>query len=173
MSNNLKGAIKALKNLLQPAPMTLIVDFGKNDYRKDEYFQQLLAKSFNGELICRKAIVKMKAIEPLTNYKPEISQGFRQHFFGRLTEEDVIPLYVYQKNGKFIMSDDYNSYSLYKEMGVDIAPCIVVGEIADTKDVTEVGKPFRFGEASMEIVVEKVDSVKGIEQKNLRRVVGK
>lgn len=131
-------------------------DFGENDKFKDEYFLGLLEKAYTGKLKSFMAIVKMNAIKPRTDYEPEVSGGFRRHFFEKLTKGEAMPLYVYQKEGKFIMSDDYSTYSLYKEMNAEEVPCVVIGEIIDTKDVVEVGEPFDLKElgASTEFVIE-------------------
>jgi hypothetical protein len=128
------------------------VDFGENDKLKDEHFIALLKKAYQGEIMCRMASIKMEAIEPSTDYEPEASEDFRRYFLDKMKEENPIPMFVYQKDGKFKMSDDYNSYYLYKELEASVVPCVVVGNIEDMKDVLSIGEPFQLESPTLQVM---------------------
>jgi hypothetical protein len=127
-------------------------DFGKNDELRDEYLGELLDKAYSGKIMCRMANIKMEAIKPFTEYKPEASDEFRKHFLKKAKTGEYIPMFVYQKSGKFIMSDDYNSYFMYKELEMEIAPCVVIGNIEDMKDVVSVGDPFQLETPAVQVI---------------------
>ncbi len=127
-------------------------DFGENDKLKDEYLLDLLNKAYKGEIMCRRANIKMEAIKPSTDYVPIISEDLRAHFLKKAKEGKPFPLFVYQKNGKFMMSDDYNSYALYKELEFDVVPCVVVGDITDVKDILNLGEPFQLEAPTFEVI---------------------
>lgn len=128
------------------------VDFGEKDKLKDEYFLDLLKKAYKGQIMCYRASIKMEAIVPTTDYVPEISEEFRWHFMKKSSEGKHIPIFVYQKDNKFKMSDDYNSYYMYKESGMDIVPCVIVGEITDMKNVMSIGEPFKLEPPTIEVI---------------------
>ncbi len=119
------------------------IDFGEDDKLKDKYLLKLLSRAYKGEKICRHANIKMESIIPFTDDEPEISEEFRSHFMKKAEEEKYIPMFVYQRDGKFIMSDDYNSYSIYKELKLDVVPCVIIGDITDVKSVVSMGELFQ------------------------------
>jgi len=117
-------------------------DFGEGDKLKDEHLLELLGKAYKKEITCRRANIKMGAIIPSTDYVPTIEDDYRAYFLKKVESGKPFPLFVYQKDGKFMMSDDYNSYTMYKELEFDVVPCVVVGEINDVKNVVNLGEPF-------------------------------
>jgi len=127
-------------------------DFGENDEIKDEYLMELFGKAYKGEIMCRMANIKMEAIEPSTQYRPEASEEFRNHFLKKAKEGKSIPMFVYQKDGKFMMSDDYNSYYMYKELNSDIVPCIAIGDVKDMKAVINIGEPFQLEPPTVQVI---------------------
>jgi hypothetical protein len=127
-------------------------DFGENDKLKDEHLLSLLSRAYKGEITCRRANIKMEAIKPSIDYVPTISEDLRAHFLTKAKEGKPFPLFVYQKNGKFMMSDDYNSYTLYKELEFDVIPCVVVGDINDVKDIVNLGEPFHLEAPTFEVI---------------------
>lgn len=128
------------------------VDFGENDKLKDEYLMKLLGKAYKGEIMCRMANIKMEAIEPTTDYKPMVSEDFRKHFSDKMKEGNPIPMFVYQKDGKFMMSDDYNSYYAYKELESKVVSCVVVGDVTSIKDIINIGEPFQLEAPAVQVI---------------------
>jgi hypothetical protein len=128
-------------------------DFGKDDNSKDEYFIKLLPKVYSGEILCRMALIKTEAINPFVDYQPySIDKSFQRYFIKQAKEKNHIPLLVYQKDKKFIMSDDYNSYALYRAYGFEKIPCIIIGETTKTKDISSLGKPFHLKRPKFKII---------------------
>lgn len=122
------------------------------DKTKDKYLLELLSKAYKGEILCQMALIKMEAIKPLTDYQPEIDKYFQNYFVKQANKEEHIPLFVYQKDGQFIMSDDYNAYALYEKFGFENVPCVVIGEITDMKNVVDIGKPFQLEKQKFEVI---------------------
>lgn len=127
-------------------------DFGENDEIKDEYLMELFGKAYKGEIMCQMANIRMEVIEPSTKYRPEASEEFRNNFLKKAKEGKSIPMFVYQKDGKFMMSDDYNSYYMYKELNASIVPCVIIGDVADMKYVVNIGKPFQLEAPKFEVI---------------------
>lgn len=128
------------------------VDFGEADKFKDDHLLGLLKKAYNNEITCRRATVKMSAIEPSVENDEPVSEDFRKHFIKKAEEEKHIPMFVYQKGDKFMMSDDYNSYALYKEFEFDLVPCIIIGEITDVTNIMSLGSPFNLEAPEVEVI---------------------
>ena len=116
---------------------------GENDPPKDEVLIYLLKKAYRGELLCHKAIIDWEGIKPFSDYRPKITQDFENHFLSSIKNEKHPPLYVYQDGDKFIMSDDYNLYYFYKEVGCSNVPCLIIGEIKEKSGIVKIiDKPF-------------------------------
>lgn len=128
------------------------IDFGESDKLRDDYLIGLLKKAYKGEIMCRRANVKMSAIVPFIENDEPVAEDFRKHFVKKAEEEKHIAMFVYQKGDKFIMSDDYNSYALYKEFDFDIVPCIIIGEITDVTNVVSLNAPFKLEAPSFEVL---------------------
>jgi len=118
-------------------------DQGKFNWIRDENMMNLLDKAHDGKILCRQAVIKFEAIQPHTNYQPEINKAYNKFFIKKAKEKDWLPLFVYPKGDKFIMSDDYNAYTLYKDYKFDKVPCVVIGEITEMKNIIKVGEPFK------------------------------
>lgn len=127
-------------------------DFGEEDQFRDDHLMELLKKAYDGEIMCRMANVKISAIVPFAKNDEPVAEDFRKYFLKKEQEESYLPMLVYQKGDKFIMSDDYSSYAMYKELGYDIAPCSVIGDITDVTNIVNMGAPFRLKPPTAEII---------------------
>lgn len=127
------------------------VGFGGKNPPKDEYMMELLSKANKGVLLCRMAAIKAEGIVPFSNYKPEIPDWYRKEFEKNISEGSFCEIFVYPKDGKFIMSDDYNSYYLHLEKGDTEILCVVIGD-ADGPYVTLKGEPFKLPPPTVKIV---------------------
>lgn len=117
--------------------------FGGDNEPKDPKLLELLAQAYKGEIDCRRAVVKTELIKPFSDFKPDITQEFREYFTKAFNEMKQPELYVYQAADKFIMSDDYRAYYMYKELNSPIAICTVIGPSTITGDV-DYGPSFKF-----------------------------
>ena len=104
------------------------VKFGGKYPLKDEKLMGLLKKAYKGELLVRTALIKIDGIKPFTDFKPEISNEFREYFEKCEKQRTPLPLYVYPENEMFVMSDDFNSYYSYLEKGYTKVMCILLGD---------------------------------------------
>lgn len=129
------------------------VGFGGKNPPKDDYMMELLGKAYKGELFCHMTIIKIEGIKPFSDYKPEISERFRNWFERKIAAHSSPPIYVYPKDDMFIMSDDYSAYNLYLKNGNKEMLCIVLGE-AKGLCVIEKGKPFKLPPPTAEIMSE-------------------
>ena len=117
-------------------------DFTDNTEPKDEHLIELLKQAYKGEILCRMAIVNIALVKPFSDYKPTISEPFRKHFIERTKTALPPPVHVYEQDGKFIMSDDYNAYHLYLEHNLPEVVCVILGDATITEGVEYVGDPF-------------------------------
>jgi len=127
-------------------------DFTDNTEPRDDYLIELLGKAYRGEVDCYMAVIKMGAIIPYSDYKPTINDSYREHFKKKYEQGSPLQLYVYEKDGKIIMSDDYNSYYLYKEVGATEAVCIAIGPLDSAEGVLFVGEPFKMPPLTAEVI---------------------
>lgn len=118
------------------------VQFGGNNEPKDEKLIKLLKSAYSGKLLVRIALIKEENIKPFSNFKPDISNNFSEYFESLEKEGNPPPLHVYPENDYFVMSDDYNSYFLYKEKGYSKIMCILLGDSA-SKGIIESSDPFQ------------------------------
>lgn len=116
--------------------------FGGNSAPKDEKMIELLKEAYSGKLLAQVAMIKIEGIKPFSDFKPQISNEFRSYFEELEKQGNPPPLYVYPKDGYFVMSDDYNGYHLYMEKNYQKIVCVVLGD-ADGSLVLEKSEPFQ------------------------------
>ncbi len=104
------------------------VEFGNGNSPKDEVLIKLLVKGYKGEVDCYWALIDIKAIQPFSDFRPNISGSFIDSTQQRVDGGDLPSIYVYPKGDKFIMSDDYNLYYLYLKWDFKKIPCFILGE---------------------------------------------
>ena len=122
----------------------------KNGAPWDEYLIELLKKAYKGEIQCYIAVLNIEGIKPFSDYKPEISEKDREHFGQDLSEEKFPQIFVYPKSNMFIMSDNYNTYYLYKDKGIKQVLCVILGE-AESPFILDKGKPFKLPPPTLEV----------------------
>ncbi len=110
--------------------------FDETTEPKDEHLMALLEKAYTGKIKCRKAVIPLELIKPFSDFKPEISQEYGDHFVALYQERTPPEMYVYEKDGAFIMSDDYNAYTMYKLIEALTTICIVLGKTTIDDNVT-------------------------------------
>lgn len=111
----------------------------------DGDLKRLIYMAEYGWYYCQKAYIPITEIHPLTDYKPTISDEFRQTFEKRLEDEDInnrMPLTVYEKNGKLILGTNWEEYWMYREMQQISIPCIIIGHFTERSDIAICDKPF-------------------------------
>lgn len=117
-------------------------DFTEDTEPRDDYLIELLKQTYTGKITCRMALADMSAIKPFSDYKPKVHEDYRKYFTIK-ARDDVPPgLHVYAKDGKLIMSDDYNAFAMYNELGFHKAVCIVLGDTPEIEGVEYHGDPF-------------------------------
>lgn len=124
--------------------------FGGDNEPKDEHLMVLLGKAYQGEIMCRKAIVPMEQITPFSEFTPTISEGYAERFIQDYEAMNPPELYVYEKDGKFVMSDDYQAYYMYQSVKSEHAICVVIGDAALT-DGIKYGPEFKMPLPSIEV----------------------
>jgi len=117
-------------------------DFTEDTEPRDDYLIELLKQAYTGKITCRMALADMSVIKPFSDYKPTVHEDYRKYFTIK-ARDDVPPgLQVYAKDGKLIMSDDYNAFAMYNELGFERAVCIVLGDTPEIDGVEYHGDPF-------------------------------
>jgi len=110
----------------------------------DDKLMSLLKQAYSGEIKCKMAIVDIDLIQPFSDYKATAPQDYYDKIIKKFRDKDETPpaLFVYADNGKFIMSDDYISYGLYKGMEFPHVRCVIIGSTPKMKGVEYFSKPF-------------------------------
>lgn len=117
-------------------------DFTEDTEPRDDHFIELLKQAYKSDVLCTMAMAEMDAIKPFSDFKPVISDQYRAYFESKARDDVPPALHVYAKDGKFIMSDDYNAYTMYNELGFHKAVCIVFGDTPNIEGVEYHGDPF-------------------------------
>lgn len=117
-------------------------EFGGDKAPKDEKAIELFKKAYSGELMCHVALIKAQGIKPFSDFKPKTPEDFTKLLEKGLQDKKPIPIYVYQEDYMFVMSDDYNAYYYYLEKGLDKILCITLGEPTGPY-VVEKSEPFK------------------------------
>lgn len=119
---------------VKDAPITSIIDTIdiqeiqlQFPYGKDERFIALYKHVLQGELEFYSAMIELRGIAPKNNGVITVSNAFRAYFMERYHNHKPIPLHVYPEGDHFVMSDDYLSFTLYRELGDTVVPCFVLG----------------------------------------------
>lgn len=119
---------------VKDAPITSIIDTidmqeiqPQFPFGKDERFIALYKQVLRGELESYSAMIDLRGITPRNNGAITVSDSFRSYFMERYHNHKPIPLHVYPEGDYFIMSDDYLSFALYRELGDTVVPCFVLG----------------------------------------------
>lgn len=102
--------------------------FTSQDPPKDEKFIDLFKKVIQGKLPYYYALIKKEGIKPFSSFVPKLFQEYKDYVFDKLDNKQVLAIHVYQDGNQFVMSDDYNLYFFYLELGVTELPCYVLGK---------------------------------------------
>jgi hypothetical protein len=99
---------------------------------KDAILDYLLGRALEGQIYLYFAQIPLRMIEPF-----DISFDPRKHSLGRQLVDAHLSqgqrgqmsyMWVYPRDGKFIMSDNYVTYYACVEGGPEVVPCWVLGE---------------------------------------------
>jgi hypothetical protein len=111
-------------------------NFGGKSAPKDEKFIQLFQQVIKGTIPFYQADIKITAIKPFSTFVPSISQEFLDIVHKSYMLGNPPKIHVYQEDNKFIMSDDYNHFYIYKLLDLEVVPCYIMGDF-DIKDVSK------------------------------------
>ncbi len=116
--------------------------FGGENEPHDEHLSELLQQAYIGAIDCRQAIVPIELIVPFSSFVPPADASYANRFIEAYKAGTPPSLYVYEKDGVFIMSDDYTAYAMYKTIDAKLARCTVIGD-ATINNGVEYGPPFK------------------------------
>lgn len=125
--------------------------FGGENEPHDDHLSELLKSAYKGEVNCRKAVIPMDLIKPFSSFEPKINEEYSNHFMEAYQNNLPPDLLVYEKDGNFIMSDDYNAYFMYRFIKAKSAVCTVIGESTIT-DGIEYGPEFKMQLPTLEAI---------------------
>ncbi len=128
----------------------LDINFGGDNEPHDDQLSELLKKAYSGELNCYRAVIPIDMVAPYSDFQPTISEGYATYFQEMYQTNTPPDLLVYEKDGKFMMCDDYNAYFMYRNVGASTAICTVIGEPTSTAGI-DFGPPFKLQLPSLEV----------------------
>lgn len=114
---------------------------------EDERYSELVNQAQAGKLDCQLATIALAMMRPYSDWRPMISDEFRDEFEERSETPDEMPITVYEyEPGHFMVAggeDNYATYMLYREKQLLYATCIIVGSFTKTWAVSAIDKPFQ------------------------------
>lgn len=119
---------------------------------EDKELIELFKKAIKGEIFCTTAVADLDVIQPFSDYRPKVSDDYRNYFTQTAKEGNPPAMYVYVKDKKLVMSDNYNAYAMYKELDLARANCIVIGDTPKIDGVTYCGESYKMLPLSAEII---------------------
>ena len=127
------------------------IEFGGDNEPKDQRFIDLFQDAITGTLLVRLVLISIEGIRSFSDFRPNISDQYREYFEELERKGTPPPLYLYPDNDHFIMSDDYNAYALYKEKQYTEIMCILLGDSVSSF-ILEKSEPFPLPPPQVEIV---------------------
>jgi hypothetical protein len=125
--------------------------FSDNTEPKDDRLMELLKLAYTKQIYCRTVIVDIENVIPFSDYKPNLSDNYVKYFNDKFQVGRPPALIVYQRdNGKFVMSDDYSAYYMYKMLNADKAVCQVLDAEFLPENIIEASDPYYIGLPSVE-----------------------
>ena len=125
--------------------------FGGVNEPEDAKLMEILRKAYRGEIDCHNAVVPIELIKPFSEFKPDITEGYREYFKKNYEDMAPPPLYVYADGGKFVMSDDYMAYEMYKELAAPIVLCVILGDSPEHEGVQK-GPGYKMPAPTVDII---------------------
>lgn len=126
-------------------------DFNENTEPQDHQLTELIKQAYQKKIYCRVAVVSMDNIVPFSDYEPNISEDYVQYFQERYKSGKPPMLLVYRRDdGKFVMSDDYNSYFMYKRNNAKEAICELLDAKTVPNGVIEASEPYYMAPPTIE-----------------------
>ena len=115
---------------------------------EDRQLTRLIHKFHKGKIACRKGIVAMFWIRPYTDYRPHLTENFKEyiqamHRFGHDYRKGPIPIILYEYNGQLIMSADYKTYYYHRENESWTVPVLILGDFTERDFCHGIGEPFK------------------------------
>ncbi|HEU4966117.1 MAG TPA: helix-turn-helix transcriptional regulator [Candidatus Saccharimonadales bacterium] len=115
---------------------------------EDRQLTRLIHKFHKGKIACRKGIVAMFWIRPYTDYRPHLTENFKEyiqamHRFGHDYRKGPIPIVLYEHNGQLIMSADYKTYYYHRENESWTVPVLILGDFTERDFCHGIGEPFK------------------------------
>ncbi|MFO0920456.1 MAG: hypothetical protein U0451_02180 [Candidatus Saccharimonadales bacterium] len=118
-------------------------DFSDDTEPKDDRLMELLKLAYTKKIYCRTVIVAIEKVVPFSAYEPKVSEDYIKYFKENYQAGRPPGMLVYQRDdGKFVMSDDYNAYFMYKQVGADKVICQVLDAENVPDDVIEASDPY-------------------------------
>lgn len=131
-----------LEPIIFPEP--IISDCGHLKKRpRDDFLLNLSYLTYEGWRYCQEALVGIDLIHPYSDWVPDIDEETRAVFKKSVDENKPIPITLYEKDGKLIMSDDYELYYLYREFELYNVSAVIVGQYTENKYIGETKKPYK------------------------------
>jgi hypothetical protein len=125
--------------------------FSDDTEPKDDRLMELLKQAYTKKIYCRTVIVDIENVVPFSHYEPNVSDDYVKYFKEKYQVGRPPALIVYRRDdGKFVMSDDYNAYFMYKKLGADKVVCQVLNAENMPEGVIEASDPYYMDLPSVE-----------------------
>lgn len=118
-------------------------DFTDDTEPRDDRLMELLKLAYTKKIYCRIAIIPFENIVPFSNFEPNINENYVNYFKDKYKTGRPPSVLVYQRDdGKFVMSDDYSAYLMYKQLNSDKVVCQVLDAETVPEGVVEASEPY-------------------------------
>ena len=117
--------------------------FSDDTEPKDDRLMELLKLAYTKKIYCRTVLVSIDNVVPFSDYQPNIGEDYANYFTEKYQAGKPPGMLVYQReDGKFVMSDDYNAYFMYTQVGSDKVICQVLDAENAPEGVIEASDPY-------------------------------
>lgn len=105
-----------------------------SNFPHDEQFLALLKGVVQGKIFCYKLIIPIEKIKPFNlQYAINLPNNYIKESLYILNETKDLGILTYEKNGEFVMSDDYGKYLAMRVEDYEEITVINLGEIESTE----------------------------------------
>lgn len=117
--------------------------FSDDTEPKDDRLMELLKLAYTKKIYCRTVLVAIDSVVPFSDYRPNVSEDYAKYFKKKYQANRPPEMLVYQRDdGKFVMSDDYNAYFMYKQVGAEKVICQVLDAENTPEGAIEASDPY-------------------------------
>lgn len=118
---------------------SILYDLGLTKRKKDHKYIKLVFQAYRREINCYRGQIRFQDIKPFSIFHMTVSDYQINEFVRKVAAYVPPPILVYQNGDKFILSDDYTKFEIYKVLKYKYIPAYILGETSNIKIKNKIG----------------------------------